>query len=226
MAQVKKQIKDIAVTIDVHPWALGIKPEGTGQITVPPSITIQARCVTNMHSYRNRDLEGAPRKGKYTQITEFRASEPAKTIPALIESLKVRPKKGSKVPCRTVVVVEHRNLKKALTSEEAGGDIILVTTSGMPGGAVKELLNMLCKAEEIQDLPFLYFGDHDYQGFQIFYNLKYGTKTSAWRDIMLIYAQWGLYFRIIFTTLNYLASWLPNRILSVISPDICRRSPC
>lgn len=39
-------------------------------------------------------------------------------------------------------------------------------------------------------------------------------------DTVLINAQWGLYFRTFFTSLDYIASWLPGKVLSVIAPQL------
>lgn len=176
MTQVRKNIKDLAVTIGVHPWALGIKPEGTGQISVPRGVTITIKLVENMRLYRDRNvLGGKPRD--YLKDTSVRLQSGATAIPPFIESITVAVKKES--PVRAVLVIEHRNLKELMSAEEIG-DVILIMTSGCPGSATKELLHMLYRCEQLASVPFLYFSDHDFEGVQIFYNLKYGTMTSAW----------------------------------------------
>ncbi|KAG6988488.1 hypothetical protein G7Y79_00072g097500 [Physcia stellaris] len=176
MAQVRKNIKDLAVTIGVHPWALGIKPEGNGQISVPRGVTITMKLVKNMQLYRDRDvLGGRPRD--YLRETAVQRQSGATTISPLIDSLTVAVKEHA--PVRAVLVIEHRNLKQLMSAEEIG-DVILIMTSGCPGSATKELLHMLYRSEQLASVPFLYFSDHDFEGVQIFYNLKYGTVTSAW----------------------------------------------
>ena len=59
-------------------------------------------------------------------------------------------------------------------------NVIFIFTAGYPDSCVKEFLHMLCMADNLKDTPFLYFGDHDGAGFQIFQSLKMGSKTSAW----------------------------------------------
>lgn len=39
-------------------------------------------------------------------------------------------------------------------------------------------------------------------------------------DSLLVWAQWGLYFRKLFTMLDIVTGWLPDRTLSWISPQL------
>lgn len=176
MTQVRKNIKDLAVTVGVHPWALGIKPEGNGQISVPRGVTITIKQVENMRLYRDGNALGRKPRDSLRE-TSIRMQNGAMAIPPLIESITVAV--NARAPVRAVLVIEHQNLKQLMSPEEIG-DVILIMTSGCPGSATKELLHMLYRSTQLASVPFLYFSDHDFEGVQIFYNLKYGTMTSAW----------------------------------------------
>ena len=39
-------------------------------------------------------------------------------------------------------------------------------------------------------------------------------------DTLLIYAQWAIYFRKIFYTLDVFCDWLPDKVLKVLSPQV------
>ena len=177
MTQVRKNIKDLAVTIGVHPWALGVIPEGNGKISVPREVSITINVVENMRLYRDRNVVGGTPTDHLLQKTSIRIQAGAVVIPPLIESITVAV--NARAPVRAVLVIEHQNLKQLMSPEEIG-DVILIMTSGCPGSATKELLHMLYRSAQLDSIPFLYFNDHDFEGVEIFYNLKYGTMTSAW----------------------------------------------
>ena len=177
MRQVRRRIDDLAVTVGVHPWAFGIKSEGNALIKLSRGVTVIAQMVTNMQVYRDLTV-GTSRRECISQHV-FKFDNGAEIIPPLIESIRVNTKEGARL--RAVIVVEHRNLADVLISKEIG-EIILIVTSGFPGGAVMELLHMLSKLEKLGNLPFLYFGDHDIESAQIFYSLKFGTMRSAWSN--------------------------------------------
>jgi hypothetical protein len=39
-------------------------------------------------------------------------------------------------------------------------------------------------------------------------------------DLMLVYAQWGLYFRKFFLFLDLITDWIPSKVLRVLSPQL------
>lgn len=121
MAQARRILYDLALTIDVHPLALGVIPESTGQVYLPKSVYIDTIVISDIIAYKNEASKSAvfERKTRFDQ-------DKTENIPPLIKSLEVGmvKKKGL---IRAVVVVEHRNLKKVLTNNEfIVGNIILV----------------------------------------------------------------------------------------------------
>ncbi len=101
-----------------------------------------------------------------------------------------------------VVIAEHRNLQAVLSSYKVTNrqvdDVLFILVSGsvsagregvfgadhvQTGGfadiPTREFLSLLSKHPVIKDVPFLYISDHDFQGFQIFLNLKYRSKNMA-----------------------------------------------
>lgn len=158
------------MSIGVHPWAFGVRPEGTGQLVIPPGILIDAIVVENMFAFRNKS-------GVATKMYTWHCGHgPFITIPAFVLRIKVRVAPTAESGIRAVVVVEHRNLKTLMA--EAIPGVILVVTSGSAACASTELLHMLDIA--LPNVSFLYIGDHDFPGFQIYSNLKYGSVNKSY----------------------------------------------
>ena len=173
--QVKKILTDLALTIKVHPLALGVLAEDKGQFHLPQGITIETTIVSNIISYRKTN-----RSAKHVQSKVFR-HEPgvATPIPQLVEKLAVRFSKKRSV--RAIILTEHANLSSLLMN--AAFDInncIVITLSGYPGHSTCEWIHMLSVDPLLQSLPWLMLVDHDFQGFHIFSKMKYGCRSSAW----------------------------------------------
>ena len=127
MAQAKRVLYDLALTIEVHPLALGVIPESTAQVWLPPRVTIVTTTVTDVVGYHS----GSP-QAQFLQKARLE-SEKTESIPALLREIKVVVSKKKKEALRAVLVVEHRNLKKILTEHEfAPGGVILVMVSTVP----------------------------------------------------------------------------------------------
>ena len=121
MAQTRRILYDLALTIEVHPIALGVIPESNGQVTMPELVRIEATIVTDIIRYHQQDT-------KVGDFTGKRVFEPSQTayIPPLLRDLRVV---GKGKP-RAVVVVEHRNLKMVLTQHDfAVSKVILIMVS-------------------------------------------------------------------------------------------------
>ena len=126
MAQTRRILYDLALTIEVHPIALGVIPESNGQVTLPELVGIEATIVEDIIRYHQEDTK----EGEFTQKRVFQPNQTA-DIPPLLRNLKVVGKgtKG-KGKLRAVVVVEHRNLKMVLTHHDfANSKIILIMVS-------------------------------------------------------------------------------------------------
>ncbi len=174
MEQVKNTVENLALSIGVHPWAFGVRPEGTGQLVLPPGILIDATVVENMFAFRS-DSAGA------TKVYYWNCGHASFiTIPAFVRSINVRVNRTAPSAIRAVVVVEHRNLKTLMAKTEAIPGAILVMTGGSASCATTEFLHMLDTA--LPDVPFLYIGDHDFAGFQIYSNIKYGSNDKSYRS--------------------------------------------
>ena len=126
MAQTRRILYDLALTVEVHPMALGVIPESNGQVTLPEQIKIEATVVTDIIRYHQEDTK----EGEFVGRRVFEPSQTA-DIPPLVRDLRIvgKGKKGKAKP-RAVVVVEHRNLKMVLTHHDfADGKIILIMVS-------------------------------------------------------------------------------------------------
>ena len=90
---IKSILYDWALTLNVHPWTLGITTQETGHVTVPPGLIMTCFIVNNVFG------RSAEKKG-------LRGDE--STIPSRIRSINLKFKSGFKL--RAVAVFEHRNL--------------------------------------------------------------------------------------------------------------------
>lgn len=126
MAQTRRILYDLALTVEVHPIALGVIPESNGQVTMPERVRIDATIVTDIIRYHQEDTK----EGDFTGRRIFQPSQTT-DIPPLLRDLKVVGKgKQGKAKPKAVVVVEHRNLKMVLTHHDfADGKIILIMVS-------------------------------------------------------------------------------------------------
>ncbi|KAL9598691.1 MAG: hypothetical protein Q9179_003817 [Wetmoreana sp. 5 TL-2023] len=174
----RRLMLDLALTINVHPSALGIMGEDGGQVSVPKLVSIELTRVTNAIAYNDRDKNPSQDFKRVAKLTPG-----IYKIPDLVLSLKVATRKHGKVGGKidAIVVAEHRNLSEVLLREKlAVEDVIVVLTAGFPDSATKEFLHLLSTAKKTKDLLFLYLGDHDPAGYSIFQCLKYGSRMSAW----------------------------------------------
>ena len=69
---------------------------------------------------------------------------------------------------RAVIVVEHRNVNTLLGKSVNFKDAIVILTAGYPSTATVEFLHLLSKDRELEDVPFLFISDHDFQAVHIF----------------------------------------------------------
>ena len=127
MAQTRRILYDLALTIEVHPMALGVIPESNGQVTMPEQVGIEATIVKDIIRYHQEDKKDGEFVGK-------KVFEPSRTeyIPPLLRDLKIVGK-GKQAKPRAVVVVEHRNLKMVLTHHDfADSKIIFIMVRRAP----------------------------------------------------------------------------------------------
>ena len=173
--QVKRILTDLALTIKVHPLALGVLSEDKGKFHLPEGILVDATIVSNAIS-RNR-TNGS---GQFAKLKTFRHGQGTPTdIPQLVEKLKVRFQNKRSV--RAVIITEHANLSSLLIDDRFGmSNCIVITLSGYPGHSTCEWIHMLSKDPLLKNLPWLMLIDHDFQGFHIFSKVKYGCRSSAW----------------------------------------------
>ena len=168
---------DLALTIGVHPMCLGIIPDSSGSIALPPSVRIKYTLVKHLQ------------KGE--EIEKNMKANSTVNIEPLIKNLTVEIEGSSPT---AVLVTEHENLKRVLTEHEsAPGNVILVMSQGYPTKATREFLHMLSLDPALRRTPFLYTSDHDLQGLQIFQALKYGCNSSAESNHIMVCSklQWA-----------------------------------
>ena len=172
MSQVHEAILDLALTIDMHPLCFGLVPECSGQVALPVGVSMKYTLVDNIRAWTDEEKVRA-------NAEKTRTLSPGQTgwIYPLMKQLEIRYDGQEQI---RVVVIEHRCLKKVLTDNPyALSNVIVVMTAGYPSSATREFLHMLSLDRKLRDSPFLYFADHDLQGFQIFQTLKYGGYKSA-----------------------------------------------
>ncbi|ERF73418.1 hypothetical protein EPUS_04041 [Endocarpon pusillum Z07020] len=154
----RKILIDLALTIGIHPAALGSIAAAGGKIMTPRKMDLKLVVVSDILQWLT--LRNEPDPGK-----EFRLSE------------------VFRVSIDAVVVAEHRNLQKVLLSykvlNRGMDEVIFVLTGGFGDIPTPECLCLLSKHPALAHVPFLYVSDHDFQGFQIFFNLKYGSRNMA-----------------------------------------------
>ena len=175
LSQVKKILTDTALTIKVHPLALGVLAEDRGKFYLPEGISIDATIISNAISYHKTD-----RSIKFAKKKSFKHEQGvSKAIPQLVEKLEVRFQRKRSV--RAVILTEHANLSSLLMDKQFDiNNCIVITLSGYPGYSTCEWIHMLSIDPLLQQLPWLMLVDHDFQGFHIFSKMKYGCRSSAW----------------------------------------------
>lgn len=171
--QVKKILTDLALTIKVHPLALGVIAEERGKFYLPDGIFIDATIVSNVTGWHNND-----KSAEFTKSKTFKHEQDA-TIPQLVEKLKVRIQNKRSV--RAVIITEHANLSSLLVNDQFDiNNCLVITTMGYPGNSTCEWIHLLSIDPSLKQLPWLMLIDHDFQGIHIFSKLKYGCRNSAW----------------------------------------------
>lgn len=97
--QIKTMMKDLALSLGVHPYVFGVVPESQGRVYVPQGTRIDLYVVNNVFEYMDNKT-----KSKVTL-----AAGNHYEIPKLVERLKVisEPSKG----LRAVVVCEQRGIR-------------------------------------------------------------------------------------------------------------------
>ncbi|KAL8662402.1 MAG: hypothetical protein Q9202_004723 [Teloschistes flavicans] len=180
---VKRKVLDIALTTSNHPVALGVKYTESGRINIPEGSTIDVTVITNIFKFNNRYQPSRTISKECSQTIKLSAGD--RVIPNQVYSLKVKIATGRRIDA--VIVVEHRNVAGVITEHAyALKDVLVVMTGGFPSSATKEFLHMLCHDRNLEAVPFLYFGDHDMQGFTIYQTIKYGSKNSAWASPSMV----------------------------------------
>ena len=107
LEEVKRLVLDIALTIAVHPIALGVKNEASGQISVPNGVRIDATIVFDIFAYI--DSEGTQKGRKVLKIKPG-----LRTIPEPVLGLKLVFTEHKTRRLDAVLVMEHRNLSEVL----------------------------------------------------------------------------------------------------------------
>ena len=173
--RVKKILTDLALTIKVHPLALGVLAEDRGKFYLPQGVSIDATIISNVIAYHKTNRSAAFANSK----TFKHESDQPTTIPQLVEKLNVRFQKKRSV--RAVIITEHANLSSLFMDDRFEiKNCIVITLSGYPGYSTCEWIHMLSLDPLLKQLPWLMLVDHDFQGFHIFSKVKYGCRSSAW----------------------------------------------
>lgn len=176
--RVDSMVVDMALTIDVHPYCLGIKPESKSQVYVPENMQLVLHEVDSIFDFAETRRTDAR--------TLVHGSWP---IPAMISRLQVQ-NLGQET--RAVVVTEHRNIK-AYTQHISGSTalpgldgIILIMLGGYADYAAREFLCLLYKDSTMTRVPFLWVSDCDADGIQNFAQCKYGSRTAAFASPIMV----------------------------------------
>lgn len=126
---VKRIFNDWAVTLQVHPWALGIVTQDQGNATIPADLNVNCEIVPNLF-----DNESIDRTMRGTEIS----------IPSRINKMTISMSRNFAL--RAVVVTEHRNVDFAsMAVRDHFRDVLLIQTGGYPTRNTKEFLNLLCQ---------------------------------------------------------------------------------
>ena len=193
----RKLVNDIAVTIKVHPISLGLEAERDGRLYVARDLKLRAIIIDNVWIAAKARREGkqlVPPHGS----ARWETLRSEHTIPNQVVELR------SSTNARAIIIVEHRNVAISMARvQESFKSTIIVTvravtaparmkplaitdipvkTEGYPSLGCCMFLNRLWRLLSPRGCKFLYFGDHDVQGCQIFTTIKLGARASAWAD--------------------------------------------
>ena len=136
----KRILTDLALTIKVHPLALGVLLEDKSKFHLPEGNLVDATLVSNVISSSRTN-----RSTQFARMKTLRDGQGTPSdIPQLVEKLEVRSQ--SKPSVRAVVITEHANLSSLLTDDRFGiNNRIVITLSGYPGYFTCEWIHMLSK---------------------------------------------------------------------------------
>ncbi|KAL8831606.1 MAG: hypothetical protein Q9170_005224 [Blastenia crenularia] len=171
LTAVKKKILDLSLTIGTHPVALGVLYQESGKALLPNGVTIELKRVNDVFKFNSGDRSNP--KARYDGVGA---------------QGQISPQYGAQL--NAVIVVKHRNLAGIITEHDfAIKDVLVVITAGFPSGATKEFLHLLANDRRLKEVSFLYFANHDMQGFSIYQTLKYGSQNSAWASSIMVCPQ-------------------------------------
>lgn len=122
---IKAIIRDWAITLNVHPWSLGVTTEEKGHVTIPPGLTMTCAMIDNVF------------KPTVVEKRCLRGSEVL--IPSRIQGISVKASSGLKL--RAIAVFEHQNLNfEAAAVKEYMADVLIVQVRHQEG--VRALQNL------------------------------------------------------------------------------------
>ena len=124
-AQARTALHELALTIGVHEWTLGVVPQASGEVYIPAGRALVCDRVTDILRYHRTDKPDAKYRKRFT-LNEKSTSP----IEPLIVKLEIR----GKAPA-AVIVVEHRNIKPGMTTLGSKWDdtiVIMVRSTSCP----------------------------------------------------------------------------------------------
>ncbi|KKY19357.1 putative meiosis-specific topoisomerase spo11 [Phaeomoniella chlamydospora] len=178
-------LEEIALSLGVHPYTLGVVPDFQGQFFVPEGWMVKSRECYDIFDFANHtDLPNQTR-ARGVRMHSTLAGR-ADNIPSLVVDLSLEPcgeQAGKKIIA--VVVMEHRNIKSTIdrmyqSNKEGQRNMLFVLTGGFSDIPSREFLHLLSKDPTLQETPFVFLSDHDPSAFEIYSNMKYGSKSYAW----------------------------------------------
>lgn len=115
---IKTIIRDWAVTLNIHPWSLGVTTEDKGHVTVPPGMILTCTIINNV--FKPTDVEKRSLRG-FGVI-----------IPSRIQSISLRGGSGRKL--RAIAVFEHQNLNFEIAAvKDHMADVLIVQVRHQEG---------------------------------------------------------------------------------------------
>lgn len=108
---IKTIIRDWAVTLNIHPWSLGVMTEDKGHVTIPTGLILTCAIINNVFK---------PSIVEYRSLRSFEV-----IIPSRILSISVRASSTKKL--RAIAVFEHQNLNfETSTVIEHIADVLII----------------------------------------------------------------------------------------------------
>ncbi|KAK5467039.1 hypothetical protein LTS15_000009 [Exophiala xenobiotica] len=145
----RKFLYDLALTLDVHPFHLGVQPEPTAKVSIPDGV--------ELHVAEARSAwEALNGSGRFQSVLS------SGTIRAV-------------VVCEHRSI---RDYFPHDTADSFRG-VFIVMTGGCPDVAVREFLHLLSVHPAMSNKPFLYVSDCDPSAIEMYGILKYGSKNHA-----------------------------------------------